>query len=256
VLDLRMEPSCADGLRSGCQIARRVTEGWAAENLYCACCDSDTIRPTRPNSQAVDFTCPNCSAGFQLKSGRNWNERRIPDAGYEAMLRALRSDAVPNLLVMQYTSDWRVKNLLLVPCFFFSEAAVEKRKPLGPCARRAGWIGCNILLSEIADVGKIRIVESGQSAKANEVRRQYDRIRPLAAIQATARGWTLDVLRLIRGLGKREFVIAQAYGLEGELSALYPKNRNVRPKIRQQLQVLRDLGFLKFLGNGRYKLTS
>jgi hypothetical protein len=27
----------------------------------------------------------------------------------------------------------------------------------------------------------------------------------------------------------------------------------VRPKIRQQLQVLRDMGFLEFLGGGRYR---
>ena len=30
---------------------------------------------------------------------------------------------------------------------------------------------------------------------------------------------------------------------------------HVRDKIRQQLQVLRDLGLLKFLGAGSYRLT-
>ncbi len=29
--------------------------------------------------------------------------------------------------------------------------------------------------------------------------------------------------------------------------------RAIRPKIRQQLQILRDLGFVKFLGGGRYR---
>jgi len=32
-------------------------------------------------------------------------------------------------------------------------------------------------------------------------------------------------------------------------------NHNIRPKIRQQLQILRDLGFLEFLGDGSYRLT-
>ena len=32
-------------------------------------------------------------------------------------------------------------------------------------------------------------------------------------------------------------------------------NRHVRPKIRQQLQVLRDLGLLDFLGGGSYRLA-
>ncbi|MBI5242579.1 MAG: hypothetical protein HY922_02705 [Elusimicrobia bacterium] len=43
-------------------------------------------------------------------------------------------------------------------------------------------------------------------------------------------------------------------GDSDRLSELHPNNRHVRPKIRQQLQVLRDLGFVAFLGRGRYRL--
>ncbi|MGD1277601.1 MAG: Dam-replacing domain protein [Tepidisphaeraceae bacterium] len=70
------------------------------------------------------------------------------------------------------------------------------------------------------------------------------------------RGWTLDVLRLIRGIGSAEFDLNQVYSFEGELSSLHPNNLNIRPKIRQQLQVLRDLGFVQFLGRGTYVLKS
>jgi hypothetical protein len=34
---------------------------------------------------------------------------------------------------------------------------------------------------------------------------------------------------------------------------LHPANRHVRDKTRQQLQVLRDLGLVEFLGGGRYR---
>ena len=34
---------------------------------------------------------------------------------------------------------------------------------------------------------------------------------------------------------------------------LHPDNRHVLDKIRQQLQVLRDMGFVEFLGRGRYR---
>jgi hypothetical protein len=101
-----MEASCAVGLKSQCQVTRRVTEAWADANLFCAACTSDRIQALPHNSQAIDFTCPKCSAPFQLKAARVWNERKIPDAGYHAMMRALESDRVPNLLVMQYTPDW------------------------------------------------------------------------------------------------------------------------------------------------------
>lgn len=249
-----MNPSCASGLKSGCQIARRVTEGWASENLFCASCDSDSIRTLPHNSQAIDFACPSCSASFQLKAGRRWNERKIPDAGYNAMMRALESDSVPNLLVMQYTVDWHVRNLLVVPSFFFTSAAIEKRKPLGPTARRAGWVGCNILLSEVADIGKIKLVSNGEPEDVSAVRKQYATVRPLADLGVGVRGWTLDVLRLVKRLGQRHFSISDAYKFATELSRLHPKNQNVEPKIRQQLQVLRDLGFVRFLGRGEYEL--
>ena len=171
------------------------------------------------------------------------------------MMRALRSDTVPNLLLMQYTADWFVHNLLIVPSFFFTPAAIEKRKPLGPNARRAGWIGCNILLSAIADVGKIRLVYNGATLDVSAVRRQYAKVRPLADIGVVTRGWTLDVLRLLKQMGKVSFSLSDAYSFTAELAALHPKNRNVKPKIRQQLQVLRDLGFVRFVGRGEYELV-
>lgn len=94
------------------------------------------------------------------------------------MMRALASDRVPNLLVMQYTLDWNVKTLLVIPSFFFTSAAIEKRPPLAPTARRAGWIGCNILLSEIADVGKIKVVAKAWRStppRSESSMQRYDR---------------------------------------------------------------------------------
>ena len=35
---------------------------------------------------------------------------------------------------------------------------------------------------------------------------------------------------------------------------LHPDNRHVRDKIRQQLQVLRDHGYLEFVSRGSYRL--
>jgi type II restriction enzyme len=253
-LNLSMETSCAGGLKSQCQVARRITEAWAAANLFCAACTSDRIQALPHNSQAIDFTCPKCSAPFQLKAARVWNERRIPDAGYHAMMRALASDQVPNLLVMQYTTDWNVRNLLVIPSFFFTPAAIQERPPLAPTARRAGWIGCNILLSEIADVGKIKVVVNGMATDASVVREHYATVRPLAALNVKARGWTLDVLRLVKKLGKRSFSLGEAYEFAPELAKLHPNNRNVEAKIRQQLQVLRDMGLLKFVSRGEYEV--
>ena len=171
------------------------------------------------------------------------------------MIRAIRSDNVPNLLVMQYSREWRIENLLLVPSFFFTEAAIEKRNPLGPLARRAGWVGCNILLSAISPEGKIRLVTEGLALDPILVRKQFQRIKPIAQLTGGLRGWTLNVLRFINKVGQTHFVLEDVYAFESELAELYPGNRNIRPKIRQQLQVLRDLGLLRFLGRGKYALS-
>ena len=56
-------------------------------------------------------------------------------------------------------------------------------------------------------------------------------------------------------IGRESFTLDDVYAFEGRLAAVYPANNNVRPKIRQQLQVLRDQGYLAFLGRGRYRLA-
>lgn len=250
-----MSADIAVGLKSGSQIARRVTESWGGKNLYCVACPNDSVQTTPPNTKAVDFQCDACGVGYQLKAGRAWSEVRVPDAAYGAMIASIRADATPNLLVMQYSSDWKVRNLLLVPSFFLTESAIEKRPPLGPNARRAGWVGCNILLRAIAEDGKLRLVRDSKEVDPNSVRDQYERIRQLRLLTPDVRGWALDVLHVVRRLNRQAFTLADVYRAEEQLSALHPKNRNVRAKIRQQLQVLRDLGLLRFEGRGNYLLA-
>ena len=55
----------------------------------------------------------------------------------------------------------RVEELYFIPKFFFVPEIVEQRKPLSENAKRAGWVGCNILLGEIPIQGRIPIVENG-----------------------------------------------------------------------------------------------
>lgn len=179
---------------------------------------------------------------------------RIVDAGYEKMLEAIRSEQVPNLVLLQYSASWSVVNLLLIPSFFLTESAIEKRKPLSLAAERANWVGCNILLSNIPQDGRIAMVSNGIAVDPSQVRKEYRRVRPFSALGPKMRGWTLDVLNVLRKLGKQEVSLADVYAYEHALEALHPQNRNVKPKIRQQLQVLRNLGFLAFEGSGRYRI--
>jgi len=240
--------------RAGPQIARVLSEDWCSRELYCAACGSDRLMASRANSPAIDLVCPRCDETFQLKSSKSWNQRKIVDAAYESMLRAIRSERVPNLLVMQYSREWLVRNLMLIPSAFFAETVIERRPPLGPNARRAGWIGCNILLYRIPEDGKIQIVSDGSVAEQGRVRGDFSRARKLAEVPPGLRGWTLDVLGAVRRLRKTSFSLAEIYAFAPDLQSLHPGNKNARPKIRQQLQVLRGLGLVSFVGRGRYEV--
>ena len=58
----------------------------------------------------------------------------------------------------------------------------------------------------------------------------------------------------LRGLDReKEFSLSEVYAFEDRLRAIYPNNRFVRQKIRQQLQVLRDHGYLDFVSPGNYR---
>jgi type II restriction enzyme len=171
------------------------------------------------------------------------------------MVRAIEKDQTPDMFVLHYeASEWAASTLILIPHFAFPISAIEKRKPLSATARRAGWVGCNILLGAIPLDAKIPVIVDGIPLPQKQVRQQYARIRPLAKLKTEQRGWTLDVLTAVRSLGKPEFALDDVYALESRLARLHPANRHVRDKIRQQLQVLRDLGLLEFLGGGEYRL--
>ncbi|HEV2224577.1 MAG TPA: DpnI domain-containing protein [Candidatus Acidoferrales bacterium] len=252
-MELELPRAGLERYKSNSQRARVATEAWGAEHLYCLDCNSDELSCSPPNTAAIDYVCPDCDASFQLKSQSRLFGNRINDAAYTSMLQKIRADKTPNLIALHYDlANWRVQNVFLVPHFAFSISAIEKRPPLAKTARRAGWVGCNILLAEIPPDARIPLVVNGEATNPKLARKQYAKVRPLANLRPEMRGWTLDVLNLLRSLHKQTFTLADAYSLEPHLASLHPANRHVRPKIRQQLQILRDLGLLHFLSPGHY----
>jgi len=254
-MNLSMRGELAEAYRSGSQRARVVTEAWGENNLYCPNCSSPNLSRLCANTKACDYSCPKCDIEFQLKGQQSRIGDWINDGAYRAMMDAIRTDATPNFFFMQYDLDsWRVKNLLLIPSFAFPASAIVKRPPLAATARRAGWVGCNIALHRIPIDARIGVVTESQVLPAKEVRARFCRMKPLAELNAKQRGWTLDVLNAVRRLGKTQFTTAETYSFARELEQLHPDNRHVKDKIRQQLQVLRDRGFLVQVERGCWKM--
>jgi len=143
---------------------------------------------------------------------------------------------------------------MVVPRHFMTLDAIQKRKPLGPNARRAGWTGSNILMDRLPQFSRLYIIRNGREIDHNEVRNHWNRFRFLGEMRLDTRGWLNDVLECVRTLEKDEFSLADMYTFEDFLMKLHPKNQHVKPKIRQQLQILRDNGIIMFISRGKYRL--
>lgn len=250
---LNLPSKVATGYKSASQKARVITEAWTLANMYCPACASNNLDKTRTGTEVVDFLCSRCDSQFQLKAMSRPIGRKIVDAAYDAMIRAILKDRLPHFLFLSYNNIRMIVNqLLLIPSFCLPKSAIERRNPLRATARRAGWVGCNIVLDLVPPEGRIRVVHSGNIISRSSVRKSFQNIQPLKEISSRTRGWTLDVLTVLRSLEKPEFTIDDAYSFEKTLAREHPENRHVRAKIRQQLQILRDLDYLQFVRRGHY----
>lgn len=173
------------------------------------------------------------------------------------MLNRLRSDTNPNLFVLSYDArSSSVTDLLLVPKHFFTAEVIKPRKPLSPTARRAGWKGCNIIVEALPASGKIPLIRDRVIRPKHEVLSAWMATTFLRAnAGGDARGWLINVMRCIEKIGSKDLSLEELYRFERHLGTIYPGNKHIKEKIRQQLQALRDNGYLTFKGRGRYKVT-
>jgi hypothetical protein len=240
---------------SGSQSARAWTERWVRDQLYCPNCGNQKLNPFPANSPVADFFCASCNDEYELKAQKSGFGHKVLDGAYSKKCERLAADNNPSLLLMNYNlKQLSVVNLLVVPKQFFVREIIEERKPLASTARRAGWIGSHILLNNIPEIGKIFIIRDGEIQPKELVLAEWKRTLFLRDESVQARGWLLEVMKCIETLGRSECRLEDVYAFENHLSQIYPGNRNIRPKIRQQLQFLRDRGYLEFAARGNYRL--
>lgn len=242
---------------SGSQRARAWTERWVKDWIYCPNCGSPHVSQFPANQPVADFFCSFCEEEYELKSQKKTFGAKVIDGAFGTMCKRLASSNNPNLLLLNYDlAKLSVTNTFIVPKHFFVREIIERRKPLAATARRAGWTGCNILLNRIPASGKIYFVRDGIPQSKKGVLSQWKRTLFLRKEDAEARGWLIEVMKCIESIGKNEFTLENVYAFEHRLSLIYPNNKHVKQKIRQQLQFLRDQGYLDFMSRGYYRLRS
>lgn len=257
-MKLKFDTKLADDYKSSSQKIRVLSEHWVDSQVYCPNCGHLDFDKCKNNKPVSDFFCSNCKEVYELKSKKKSFGSKVLDSAYKTMIESLQGNSNPNFFLLNYDfQNFEVLNFLVIPKHFFIPEIIEKRKPLSLYARRAGWIGCNILLHGIPQTGKIFFVKNKIIEPKERVLLEWKRTLFLREEKkAEAKGWILDIIKCIEALGKKDFYLDEVYRFEAELAKKYPDNKHVKDKIRQQLQILRDRGYLEFLSRGQYRLTS
>lgn len=254
-MQLNMNTDPGKPYRSNSQKVRVITEAWVAQNVYCPSCGNSSLEKLPNNQPVADFVCQHCGRIFELKAQKRRIPDRVVDGEYQTMIRRIHEDSNPDFFFMAYDDmNSSVSELMLIPRAFITDRVIQARKPLSPAARRAGWTGCNILVGNVPDAGKIHLIHNRSEISRTSVYERMQCALKMEAKNLEVRTWTSEVLNCIQRVDN-EFTLTQVYSFEDELGALYPENHNIHAKIRQQLQVLRDIGYIIFLGNGRYRKT-
>jgi type II restriction enzyme len=242
--------------RNTSQKIRVLSEGWVDNEVFCPACGR-SIKQYENNKPVADFFCPNCNEDYELKSKKDSIGSKVIDGAYKTMLQRLQSNTNPNLFLLNYTHKrFEVNNFLVIPKHFFIPQIIEKRKPLSKTARRAGWVGCNISLQSIPQTGKIYYIKNKQIESKKKILQNWQKTLFLEEEKkVTVKGWLLDIMSCIDKLSKQEFALSDIYSFEKILNEKHPNNKHIKDKIRQQLQFLRDKGYLEFISPGKYRLT-
>lgn len=252
-MNYHFDEKLAENYHNNSQKIRIMSENWVANNVYCPVCGNSQILNLENNLPVADFQCDCCGEIFELKSKCGKIGRKIVDGAYDTMINRITSIHNLNLFVMQYSKDLQVVELAIVPKFFFIPEIIERRKPLSSSAQRAGWAGCNILYSDIPIQGRISIINQQTFCDKYDVINLYKHAKQLQTDSIEKRGWIFDVLNCVNSIEQREFSLSDVYEYSELLQNRHKNNHNIEAKIRQQLQLLRDKGFIEFVDRGKYR---
>lgn len=255
-MKLEMNPELAEGYKSASQIARVLTEAWFDDNMYCLACSSNELERLKAGTRVVDFICPDCNESYQLKAKSGRFGRTVANSEYHTKIEKIEKGLSPNWAFLQYSrDDMEVMNLMVIPKHFMTLDAVVARKPLSDSARRSGWVGSNILMDRLPPDARLQIITDRHIRRKKNVRAEWKQFEFLKKKGLETKGWLNDVLSCVRELDKKEFTLTEMYSFVPKLEKLYPDNDNIKPKIRQQLQFLRDNNIIEFLERGKYRIS-
>lgn len=253
-MNLKKYIELSNDYKSKSQKTRVFTEPFVEENFYCPYCGANLIG-RKNNDKVRDFDCSKCSENYELKSKQGKSlGKTVADGKYQTMIERISNNSNPNFYFLNYDKkNFDVINFCAVPNYFFTPNIIIPRKKGIP--NRPDYIMCNIDISGIPNSGKIFYVKEREIISKSKVLDDWNKtlfLKESNSIQA--KGWLLDTMMCIEQLNKKSFSRQELLDFIPYLQAKYPNNLNIGQKISQQLQILRDKGFLKFTNRGNYEV--
>lgn len=161
-------------------------------------------------------------------------------------------------------------NKLIITSANLTEAGLKKNKEYGIISDEGALINsanidfnnmCNdditgkLKLSNLNDIQ--RLLDSVPQETRIELPNfelENDEVYPYDIIRSSPNilGWKKDIFDIIVKFPDNHFKLLDFESYLSDLKILHPQNNNIQAKIRQILQQLRDLGLVKFEGNGSY----
>jgi len=254
-MSLNLYSTIADSYKNSSQKIRVLSEEWVYQNIFCPNC-GNYIEKYENNKEVADFFCAKCKEDYELKSksGKSLG-KIIPDGAYNSMINRIMSQNSPNFLFLNYDKiSYDVVNFIAVPNYIFLPDMIKKRRKGIP--NRPNYIMCNIDISTIPNSAKIYYIKEGKEVSRNQVIETWQKTKFLKqTTNIKSKGWLLDIINCIEKLNKSSFTLSEIYHFEDYLKLKHPENNNIKAKIRQQLQILRDKNYLQFISRGKYKLV-
>ena len=254
-MELVFDISLSTSYKNNSQKIRVMSEKWTLENWFCPNCGSK-LSELENNKKVSDFLCENCLENFEQKASKHKFKWKVISSEYYTLIKRLEDRSKPHFFFLHYIDiKYSVEDFFVVPKYFFVTDIIEKRKSLSKNAKRAGWTGSNILFDKIPDSWKIYYVENWKEIPKEKVLEKWQKTAFLREIKKDdLKGWILDIMNIIESLNKKEFNLKEIYAFEKDLKVLHPENNNIKAKIRQQLQFLRNKWYLEFVERGKYRV--
>lgn len=253
-MDLKLPTHLAKSYKSNSQIARITTEAWVVENISCPNCGG-ALDEYPANEKSKDVCCSICSTDFQIKSSKNRFSKKITGAEYKTTLNSVLNGNNPSLMLLFYNEkSMTVIDFQIIHHSFIIEKNIIPRKPLSSTAKRAGWQGCLIDIDEVPKIATVFIVKDGIVKNPENLNEKWITSNQAKGLSADSRGWLSDVLSVV-DKQPDNFSLNDIYKHEHYFEALHPNNNNIQAKIRQQLQIIRDMRMIEFVNRGEYHKT-